>query len=102
MRKLNNDEITRYYNKEVKGFYIWLGGKDHFIITDRKNITNKFIIDFLGGTPSDIKQYKYKMTPAYMTVKMLCNKYDVNIYNDSFGGYGGFLEDNNTIVYIEN
>ena len=90
-----------------KGFYVCLGGKEYFMVTDKVNITDRVATDFINHIQNHLNMsknidsvslsiFKRKMRKAYLTYRTTQSGYKyIDIYNDDFGGYG----DENTVIF---
>lgn len=92
-------------NKEYEGFTFYLSGKDYYIITNRDRKTEKMCIQVLEKlghkeiSKDLIDDLRYRMKPATMQIKSLENgRSYYDIHGDGFGGNGGFLDENKTVV----
>lgn len=94
----------------MKGFTIFVKGKDVFIETDRTRKTKelaKLIIRKLNGTgefdiPDNqwaIHDVLYYLQKAECEIKTLGNgKQHYDIHGENFGGKGNFVDDGKTII----
>jgi len=84
----------------LKGWYFNDGKKlEYFIISDQVRKTDKFIQSILKecNIPVNVRSIAYLkqyLTPANYEIKKAGNYSYVNIFGDTFGGFG----DENTIV----
>lgn len=85
------------------GFYFWIGCKDVFVVTDRKNKTTRLaqqICEKMGypASQNNISELLYRLSKATYQIKTLTNGrsyYDIS--GDSFS-CGNFVDENNTII----
>ena len=94
----------------MKGFTLFLKGKDYFFVTDYKNKTKtlaKKIICLLNGTgnfdipdnASGIDYILWKLQKAECEVHTLSDgKQYYDIHGNSFGGCGSFIDDGKTVI----
>lgn len=93
----------------MKGFTLYVKGKDIFIETNRTRKTKDFaklIIHKLNGTGFDIPDDSsvvhdvlYYLQKAECEIKTLSNgKQYYDIHGENFGGKGSFVDDGNTVI----
>lgn len=88
---------------KMNGFYFWIGCKDVFVVTDRKNKTTHLaqqICEKMGypASQNNISELLYRLSKATYQIKTLTNGrsyYDIS--GDSFS-CGNFVDENNTII----
>ena len=88
---------------KMNGFYFWIGCKDVFVVTDRKNKTTRLaqqICEKMGypASQNNISEFLYRLSKATCQIKTLTNGrsyYDIS--GDSFSR-GKFVDENNTII----
>lgn len=90
------------------GFTFYLRSKDIFVITNRKNKTDKLASDILKrlvnfnicvpDNPATRSELKYYLQPATLEIKS-CSRGDYyEISGENFCGCGSFVNDGQTIV----
>ena len=94
----------------MKGFTLFLKGKDYFFVTDYKNKTKtlaKKIIRSLNGTgefdipdnAAGIDSVMYSLQKAECEIRTLSNGNQYyEIHGDGFGGRGSFVDDGKTVI----
>ncbi len=87
----------------MKGFTLWFGNKDYFLVTERKNVTDKLaeiVLDEIGVRfcRESVEEIKRRLRPAECEI-VTCTVGDYyEIHGDGFGGKGSFVDDGNTII----
>ena len=93
-----------------KGYFIRAFGHDCFLETDSKKRTKTLAIDFLNKIQNAINRFyninedtikfvQNAMQPAYCEIKTTSKgRQYYNIFGDDFGGYGTFIDDNETLI----
>lgn len=96
------------------GYYLRAYGLDCFYVTNAKNKTKKLVIDFINKIQNKINAYtnideniitiaQQRAQRATLTIKTTTSGADYyDITGENFGGYGGFINDNNTIIVYDN
>ncbi len=85
------------------GFYFWIGCKDVFVVTDRKNKTTRLaqqICEKMGypASQNNISELLYRLSKATCQIKTLTNgRSYYDILGDNFS-CGKFVDENNTII----
>jgi hypothetical protein len=96
------------------GYYLRAYGYDCFYVTNAKNKTKKLVIDFINKIQNKINVYtnidentiaivQKRAQRATLTIKTTTGGaayYDIN--GEDFGGLGGFINDNDTIIVYAN
>lgn len=94
------------------GFYFRLGKKEVFVVTNRKNVTEKLLSTILRklllpDNPDIRRELRYYIVPANLEIKhcpanaeMNVKEHDYyNIWGKNFSGYGSEdVNDGNTII----
>ena len=90
-----------------KGFYLYIGRKEYFLVSNKVNITDRLAMDFLNRiqnhlnlftniSPAIIDITKRKIRKACLSYHTTSTGYNyIDISGDNFGGYG----DENTVIF---
>ena len=93
----------------MKGFTMYLKGKDFFFVTNRQNKTTTLAKEIIRSLvnigydipdhPDVIKEVLYYIQKANCEIRTLSNgKQYYEISGDGFAGKGSFVDDGNTVI----
>ena len=93
------------------GFYMMFNGKDYFMVSDKKNITDDIACRFIDKievdlnkkifkSPENINFFKTRISKAVCEVKKIKSgrKY-YDIHGKDFGGFGTWEDDGMTVIF---
>lgn len=88
----------------MRGFTMYLIGKDYFFATERQNKTGAMATEILlklklPVTPENVQEVLRRLQKATCEIRTLANgRRFYEIAGDGFGGRGSFMDDGMTVV----